>query len=124
MTDHEREHARLARLSGYRVNGVWNLFEKLVIDGKTPQDALRLAIAAFDTWTPWFEENHIEAPEPPDVSTQVEQAAAKVTDAIKIAMADFEAARNRQRWWMFWSKSESVPPRTPEQTDADSTSNQ
>lgn len=101
MTEHEREQSKLARLSGYRINGTWNLFEKFVIDGKAPEEALRLATGAMDVWAPWFEENHIEAPDQPDMPAQVEQAAAKVTDAIKKVIADKEASR-RQRWPFRW----------------------
>ncbi len=102
MNENEREHSRLAKLSTYRVNATWMLFERFVIDGKAPAEALRLASDAMDVWVPWFEENHIEAPEQPDVPTQVEQAAQKVTDAITKLKAEIDAKRPLARFMAWW----------------------
>jgi hypothetical protein len=88
MNEGQKEQARLSKLSTYRINGTWNLFEKFVIDGKIPSEALRLANAAMDLWIPWFEENHIEAPEPPDIPTQVGLMGAAVTEAVKKAIEE------------------------------------
>jgi hypothetical protein len=114
MNEQEREHSQLAKLSGYRVNATWMLFERFVIDGKPPAEALRLASDAMNVWLPWFEENHIEPPEPPDMPTQVAQAAQNVTDAIKKTVEDREAKRPLRRFlaWLRPKPTSAADKRT------------
>jgi predicted RNase H-like HicB family nuclease len=100
MNEQEREHSRLAKLSAYRINATWNLFERFVIDGKNPTEALRLASDAMDVWTPWFQENHIEAPEAPDMPTQVEQASQKISEALKKTLDEIDAKRKSRMGWL------------------------